>query len=171
MQGLAHRVVAACLEKAGIVPGALMRYRDWDYKTQEYAQTMCIVTEIDWTNVGDPGYDCSQGVPRAFEQWFKVPLITIRRPNGDAGKLRLPRDVKQQSTYDYYENPSEQYGLASPVLNGEVNKNNGWMGDNVTLIRPEVAGIYRYSTDGLADKELEPVIDALVNAVSRYSQH
>ena len=32
MQGLAHRVVAACLEKAGIVPGALMRYRDWDYK-------------------------------------------------------------------------------------------------------------------------------------------
>ena len=171
MQGLAHRVVAACLEKAGIVPGALMRYRDWDYKKNEYAQMMCIVTEINWSEVADPGYDCSQGVPRGFEQWFKVPLITIRRPNGETGKLRLPRDVKQQSNYDYYENPSDVHGLASPVLNGTVNKNNGWMGDNVTLLRPEVPGIYRWDTNGLADKDLQSAIDELVNAVSKYSQH
>ena len=26
-----------------------MRYRDWDYKKNEYAQMMCIVTEIDWS--------------------------------------------------------------------------------------------------------------------------
>jgi hypothetical protein len=171
MQGLAHRVVAACLEKAGIVPGALMRYRDWCYKKQEYAQTFCIVTEIDWNGVADPGYDCSQGVPRGFEQWFKSPLITVRRPNGETGKLRLPRDIKQQSNYDYHENPSENHGLASPVLNGTVNKSNGWMGDNVTLLSPEVGGVYRWDSNGLVDKELEPVVDQLVNDVTKYSQH
>lgn len=171
MQGLAHRVVAACLEKAGIVPGALMRYRDWCYKKNEYAQTFCIVTEIDWNGVADPGYDCSQGVPRGFEQWFKSPLITIRRPNGETGKLRLPRDVKQQSSYDYHENPSENHGLASPVLNGTVNKSNGWMGDNVTLLSPEAGGVSRWGSDGLVDKELEPAIDQLVNDVTKYSQH
>jgi len=45
------------------------------------------------------------------------------------------------------------------------------MGDNVTLIRPEVAGIYRWDTNGLVDKELQPVVDELVNQVSKYSQH
>jgi hypothetical protein len=166
MQGLAHRVVAACLEKAGIVPGALMRYRDWDYKTNDYAQTFCIVTEIDWSGVADPGYDCDQGMPSRFEQWFKAPLITIRRPNGDTGKLRLPRDVKQQSNYNYYENPSEQYGLASPVLNGTVNKSNGWMGDNITLLSPDVGGIYRSDTaTGITDQDLNPVVEKLITDV------
>ena len=162
MQGLAHRVVAACLEKAGIVPGALMRYRDWCYKKNEYAQTFCMVTEIDWNGVADPGYDCSQGVPRGFEQWFKAPLITIRRPNGETGKLRLPRDVKQQSNYNYYEKPSEQYGLASPVLNGTVNKSNGWMGDNVTLLSPDVRGIYRSGEAGITDQDLNPIVEKLI---------
>ena len=30
MRGLAHRVLAACLKKAGIVPGALMRQRQYE---------------------------------------------------------------------------------------------------------------------------------------------
>jgi len=171
MQGLAHRVVAACLEKAGIVPGALMRYRDWDMEKNEYVQTMCLVTGIDWNGVAEPGYDTSQGLPRGFEQWFKHGMIVVRRPNGETGKLRIPRDVQQQSSYDYHEKESEIHGLVSPVLNGEVNKDNGWRGDNVTLISPDAAGIYRWGTNGLADKEFEPVVDELVNQVSKYSQH
>ena len=130
-----------------------------------------MVTEIDWSGVADPGYDCDQGIPSRFEQWFKAPLITIRRPNGETGKLRLPRDVKQQSSYDYHKNPSENHGLASPVLNGTVNKNNGWMGDNVTLLSPEAGGVSRWGSKGLVDKELEPAIDQLVNDVTSYSQN
>jgi len=168
MQGLAHRVVAACLEKAGIVPGALMRYRDWCYKTDDYTQTFCIVTNIDWSGVAVPGYDTPQGSPRNFDGWFRSPLITVRRPNGQTGKLKIPRDVKQQTSYDYHENPSENHGLASPVLNGTVNKNNGWVGDNVTLVSPKAGNVYRWGSKGLVDKELEPAIDRLVNDVTKY---
>jgi hypothetical protein len=98
-------------------------------------------------------------------------MIVVRRPNGETGKLRIPRDVQQQSSYDYHEKESEIHGLVSPVLNGEVNRDNGWRGDNVTLISPDAAGIYRWGTNGLADKEFEPVVDELVNQVSKYSQH
>ena len=51
MRGLAHRVLAACLKKAGIVPGALMRKRDWDYRTSDYQQVVCMVTGIEWERV------------------------------------------------------------------------------------------------------------------------
>jgi hypothetical protein len=45
------------------------------------------------------------------------------------------------------------------------------MGDNVTLLSPEVGGVYRWDSNGLVDKELEPAIDQLVNDVTKYSQH
>ena len=66
MRGLAHRVLAACLKKAGIVPGALMRQRQWSWKSNDYEQVMCMVIGIDWNRVAEPGYDTPQGLPRNF---------------------------------------------------------------------------------------------------------
>jgi hypothetical protein len=172
MQGLAHRVVAACLEKAGIVPGALMRYRDWCYKKNEYVQGYLVVSHIDWSIVGDPGYDCSQGLPRGFENWLRKRLIVARNVDGKLHRFGIPRNIEQQSHYDYYEKPSENEGLASPLPGGKVNKDNGWAGDNHTLISPGIAGIYRFNKEGLVDKELNKEVSSLiVEAGSKWAEH
>jgi len=165
MRGLAHRVVAACLEKAGIVPGALMHYRDWDYEARDYTQSFAVVLGIDWDKIADPGYDCSQGVPRGFEEWFRTSFIMARMPKGDMKYFRLPRNIPQQSKYSYQEGSSPGDGLASPVHGGTVNKDKGWMGDNNTLISPTVSGVYRWDKNGLEDDTLGPVIENLLSAV------
>jgi len=173
MRGLAHRVLAACLKKAGIVPGALMRQRQWNWKANDYEQTMCMVIGIDWDRVAEPGYDTPQGLPRNLDRWFKGPMIRVRAPNGDEGLMRLPQNIQQQSWYGYYENEDESWGLVSGVVGGNLNKDSGWMGDNVTLLSPEAEGVYMYGHradkgDRIADPELQPEIDKLVNQVSQY---
>lgn len=177
MQGLAHRVLAACLKKAGIVPGALMRKREWDYQKNDYGQVMCMVTGIEWDRVADPGYDTSQGLPRHFDEWFKGPIIRVRMPNGDEGNMRLPQDIKQQSHYNYYEKESESWGLVSGVANGNTNEDRGWMGGNETLLSPEAGGVYHWGTNKagegnrVVDSDLQPEIDRLVNQVSKWRDH
>ena len=176
MRGLAHRVLAACLKKAGIVPGALMRQRQWNWKANDYEQTMCMVIGIDWDRVAEPGYDTPQGLPRNLDRWFKGPMIRVRAPNGDEGLMRLPQNIQQQSWYGYYENEDESWGLVSGVVGGNLNKDSGWMGDNVTLLSPEAEGVYMYGHradkgDRIADPELQPEIDKLVNQVSRYRNY
>jgi len=176
MRGLAHRVLAACLKKAGIVPGALMRKREWDWKINNYQQVMCMVTGIEWDRVAEAGYDTSQGLPRHFDGWFKGPVIRVRMPNGDEGLMRIPQDTEQQSHYNYYEKQDESWGLMSGVPNGNINENGGWMGDNETLLSPEAGGVYLYGRqaeqgDRLVDKDLQPEIDRLVNQVSAWRDH
>ena len=173
MQGLAHRVLAACLKKAGIVPGALMRQRQWSWKANDYEQVMCMVIGIDWDRVAVPGYDTPQGLPRNLDRWFKGPMIRVRAPNGDEGLMRLPQNTQQQSWYGYYENEDESWGLISGVADGNINKDSGWMGDNVTPLSPDAEGVYMYGHraekgDRIADPELQPEIDKLVNQVSQY---
>ena len=173
MQGLAHRVVAACLSNAGIVPGALMRQRQWSWKSNDYEQVMCMVIGIDWNRVAEPGYDTPQGLPRNLDRWFKGPMIRVRAPNGDEGLMRLPQNTQQQSWYGYYENEDESWGLISGVVDGNINKDSGWMGDNVTPLSPDAEGVYMYGHraekgDRIADPELQPEIDKLVNQVSQY---
>jgi hypothetical protein len=173
MRGLAHRVLAACLKKAGIVPGALMRQRQWSWKSNDYEQVMCMVIGIDWNRVAEPGYDTPQGLPRNLDRWFKGPMIRVRAPNGDEGLMRLPQNTQQQSWYGYYENEDESWGLVSGVVDGNLNKDSGWMGDNVTLLSPDAEGVYMYGHradkgDRIADPELQPEIDKLVNQVSQY---
>ena len=173
MRGLAHRVLAACLKKAGIVPGALMRQRQWSWKATDYEQVMCMVIGIDWNRVAEPGYDTPQGLPRNLDRWFKGPMIRVRAPNGDEGLMRLPQNTQQQSWYGYYENEDQSWGLVSGVVGGPVNKDKGWMGDNVTLLSPDAEGVYMYGHraekgDRIADPELQPEIDELVNQVSQY---
>ena len=176
MQGLAHRVVAACLSKAGIVPGALMRKREWDWKINDYKQVMCMVTGINWERVAEPGYDTSQGSPRHFDRWFKGAMIQVRMPNGDEGLMRIPQDTQQQSHYNYYDSADSSWGLVSGVVGGNLNKDKGWMGDNETLVSPEAGAVYMYGHhaekgERIVDKDLQPEIDKLVNQVSEYRDY
>ena len=173
MRGLAHRVVAACLKKAGIVPGALMRQRQWSWKSNDYEQVMCMVIGIDWDRVAEPGYDTPQGLPRNLDRWFKGPMIRVRAPNGDEGLMRLPQNIQQQSWYAYYEDEDPSWGLVSGVAGGNLNKDSGWQGDNVTPLSPEAGGVYMYGHQPekgqrIVDVELQPEIDELVNQVSQY---
>ena len=112
MQGLAHRVLAACLKKAGIVPGALMRQRQWSWKANDYEQVMCMVIGIDWDRVAEPGYDTPQGLPRNLDRWFKGPMIRVRAPNGDEGLMRLPQNTQQQSSAKKFSQKAEQKSSA-----------------------------------------------------------
>jgi len=176
MRGLAHRVVAACLKKAGIVPGALMRKREWNYQTNDYYQQMCMVTGIDWSAIAEPGYDVPGGSPRHLDSWFKGAFIWVRMPNGDEGKMRLPQDIEQQSRYNYYEKESESWGLVSGVPNGNINEDRGWKGNNETLLSPDAGGVYHYGNQGgeyprMQDEDLEPEIDRLVNQVSEWRDY
>ena len=178
MRGLAHRVVAACLSKSGLVPGALVRLRDWNWDLNDYEQQMCMVMGIDWDHVAEGSYDHDQGVPRNFDSWFKGAFIKVRKPNGQEGKLRIPQNIKQQSHYNYYEKEPVSHGLVSGVVGGPVNKDSGWMGDNVTLISPAANHVYHWgvnkddgSGERLVDASLEPEINNLINEVSKWAKH
>ena len=170
MQGLAHRVVATCLEKAGIVPGALMYSRDWSHQARDYIQSFALVLGVDWSKIASAGYDSSQGLPRSFEEWFRGPFIMARLPDGSMKYFRIPSDIRQQSKRNYSDSRSPSAGLASPVRGGKLNKDNGWMGENVTLVDPACHGIYRWSKEGMEDEELQPVVEKLISdAGSRWS--
>ena len=179
MRGLAHRVVAACLSKAGIVPGALIRLRDWNWDLNDYEQKMCMVIGIDWHHVAEGDYDHEQGMPRLFERWFKGAFIKVRKPNGQEGKLRLPQNIKEQPHHSYYEVEPVSHALASGVVGGPVNKDSGWMGDNATLISPHANGIYHWGVNKdagsgeriVAGGELEKEVNQLINQVSKWSEH
>ena len=179
MQGLAHRVVAACLSNAGIVPGALMRVREWNWNIDDYEQVMCMVTGIDWHRVAKPGYDNDQGLPRNFDSWFKGPIIKVRKPNGDEGMLRVPNNIKQQGHYSYYDQEPVTHGLVSGVVGGPVNKDGGWKGDNETLISPDAYGVYHWGVNKDDDSgerlvcggELEEEVNSLIAEVSKWSEH
>jgi hypothetical protein len=43
-----------------------------------------------------------------------------------------------------------------------VNKNNGWKGDNVTLVSPSVQGVRRMDNDNIPDRDLQPIIEKLI---------
>ncbi len=176
MRGLAHRVLAACLKKAGIVPGALMHKRDYDWKINDYAQVMCMVVGIDWDRVAEPGYDTPQGLPRNADRWFRGAMIRVREPNGDEGLMRIPQNIQQQTCYGYYEDKDPSWGLVSGVAGGNLNEDKGWMGDNVTLLSPETDGVYSYGSkvqkgERIVDQELQPEIDRLVGQVSKWRDY
>ena len=179
MQGLAHRVVAACLSNAGIVPGALMRVREYNWKLEDYEQVMCIVMGINWSAIAKPGYDHDQGSPRHFDEWFKGAVIKVRKPDGQEGYLRIPQNIKQQSHYRYYENESVGHGLVSGVVGGPVNKNSGWKGDVHRVLSDDAYGVYHWGVnkdDGSGERlvcggELEEEVNNLIAEVSKWSEH
>jgi hypothetical protein len=169
MQGLAHRVVAACLEKAGIVPGALMHMRQWNWSIDDYSKSYLILSHIDWEKVAEPGYDHQQGMPKNFDNWFRGRFLVAKDSDGKTHRFGMPRNIKQQAKGDYYEDGSKQEGLASPNLGGQVNKSSGWCGDNVTLIDPSVDGLFSWNKEEpLADAELTPLVLDLINEVHKW---
>jgi len=178
MQGLAHRVVAACLSKAGLVPGALMRVREFNWKTDDYEQMMCVVTGINWEQVAVPSYDHDRGAPRHFDAWFKGAIINVRMPDGKSGYLRIPQNIKQQSHHNYYDQEPANFALVSGVVGGPVNRNKGWKGDVHRNLSDEAYGVYHYgvnkdddSGERIVDADLEPELNNLINEVSKWSDH
>jgi hypothetical protein len=179
MQGLAHRVLAACLSKAGIVPGAVMRMREWDWKKDDYAQLMCVVMGINWEHVAKPNYDNDQGSPRHFTEWFKGAVIKVRKPDGKEGYVRIPQNIVQQPHYSYYDKEPSNSGLVSGVVGGPVNKNSGWKGDDVTVLSDAAYGVYHWEVnkdDGSGERlvaggDLEREVNNLISQVSKWSEH
>tara|TARA_R110002060_G_scaffold31841_5_gene42478 strand:+ start:662 stop:1558 length:897 start_codon:yes stop_codon:yes gene_type:complete len=165
MRGLAHRVVAVCLEKAGIVPGALMQFRDWDYNKKEYCQSFALVTGLDWDRVAQIDHGNGAMVPRDLATWFSACFIKVRMPAGNTKFCKIPRNIPQQCDYNYYEEPSDNQDLANPVIGGSVNKDSGWFGDHVTLVSPEVSSIYRYNSKSITDEDLNPIVEKLLAEV------
>jgi hypothetical protein len=166
LRGLAHRTVAACLEKAGIVPGALMTHKVWDYKKSDYVFQPAIVTHINWEQVADAGHKHEQGAPRNFEEWFRNSSIVAVGQDGQQIGFRMPNNLPQQSSHDYCGDHFDgskrvlSKGLLSPHYGGEVNKDNGWQGDNVTMIDPSTP-IYRWGAE-IVDKDLAVVVEKLL---------
>ena len=117
------------------------------------------------------GYDTKQGLPHNFEQWFSQSFIKIQTPGDGTRTSNIPRNIPQQSfcrhSYHRYDTDPDAitYGIASPVLGGNVNKDKGWKGDNVTLISPSAEGLYRMSSDGIADQDLRPIVEKLISDV------
>ena len=179
MQGLAHRVVAACLSNAGIVPGALMRLKEWNWKIDDYEQKMCMVLGINWSAIAKPNYDHESGSPRHFDEWFKGAVIKVRRPDGQEGYLRIPQNIKQQSHYRYYEKESDNFGLMSGVVGGPVNKDSGWKGDLHRVLSENAHGVYHWGVTKdddsgerlVAGGELEEEVNNLIAEVSKWSEH
>ena len=137
-----------------------------------------MVTGINWERVANPGYDNAQGSPRHFDEWFKGPIIKVRKPSGEEGYLRLPHNITQQSHYGYHETEPTAHGLLSGVVGGPLNKDSGWKGDNVTLLSPEAHGVYLWGSkvnEGMGkrivDADLEPAIDKLIDEVSKWTEH
>jgi len=90
--------------------------------------------------------------------------------------MRIPQNIQQQTCYGYYDQSDESWGLVSGVANGNLNEDKGWMGDNVTLISPETAGVYSYGSqvqkgERIVDQDLQPEIDELVNQVSQWRDY
>jgi len=167
VQGLAHRVVAAILEKAGIVPGAVVGVREWNWKEESYSMAPALVSYIEWDKVAQPGYQTPQGIPNIFEDWFSKPMIRVQSPSGESA-IRIPYSLKQCPEYHWYEGREDHNSsLISPYHAGEVNKNKGWKGDDISLIDPEhCSKVQRWSSvSWCADEELTPVIEKLIAEV------
>ncbi len=152
MRGLAHRVVRSQLEASGLLPGALVQYRAYNYEVGQYENQFGVVTGIDWSMIAQMELDNVQGVERGFENWYaRSAFILVRQTDGQVKNVALPRDIPQQSSYHFNAEPSENHPrLVSGVLGGKLNEN-GYEGNNVTAIDPSLP-IYRWGKQMMDDK-------------------
>jgi len=129
MKALAHRVARMTFEAAGIVPGALIQYREFDYITREYVDRVGLVQGIDWSQIGKQDVENSSGLGNVLEYWvFRGgKSIIIKDYQGRTENIAVPRNIEQQS--DYFGNMHNQYKLICPVHGSRVNLD-GYEGDN-----------------------------------------
>ena len=129
MKALAHRVARMSLEAAGIVPGALIQYREFDYITREYVDRIGMVQSIDWPQLGKQDTKQSSGLGNVLEYWLfrGSDTIIIKDHEGRTRKVGVPRNIEQQS--DYFATTSDSYKLLCPVHGSRVNLD-GYEGDS-----------------------------------------
>jgi hypothetical protein len=126
---LADRVARMSLEAAGIVPGALIQYREFDYITRDYVDRIGMVQSIDWSKLGQQDIKNSSGLGNVLEYWLfrGNQAIIIKDHEGRNRHVGVPRNIEQQS--DYFVNTSDSYNLLCPVHGSRVNLD-GYEGDS-----------------------------------------
>ena len=129
MKALAHRVARMSLEAAGIVPGALIQYRQFDYITRDYVEHVGLVQGIDWSHVGQQDPKESNGLGNVLEYWLfrGSNSIIIKDHEGRTQRVAVPRNIAQQS--DYFANTHDSFKLLCPVHDSRVNLD-GYEGDS-----------------------------------------
>ena len=129
MKSLAHRVARMTFEAAGIVPGALIQYREYDYTTRDYADRVGLVQGIDWSQIGQQDTKNSSGLGNVLEYWvFRgSKSIIIKDHEGRTRNVAVPRNIEQQSSY--FGDMHNQFSLVCPVHGSRVNLD-GYEGDS-----------------------------------------
>ena len=129
MKALAHRVARMTFEAAGIVPGALIQYREYDYTTRDYADRVGLVQGIDWSQIGQQDTKNSSGLGNVLEYWvFRgSKSIIIKDHEGRTRNIAVPRNIEQQSSY--FGDMHNQFSLICPVHGSRVNLD-GYEGDS-----------------------------------------
>lgn len=130
MKALAHRVARMTFEAAGIVPGALIQYRDFDYTTRDYVNRVGLVQGIDWSQIGKQDVENSSGLGNVLEYWvFRgSKAIIIKDHEGRTRPVAVPRNIEQQSNYFANSGPAG-FELICPVQGSRVNLD-GYEGDS-----------------------------------------
>ena len=129
VKALAHRVARHTFEKSGVVPGALVQYKEWNYTTRDYTNQIGFIQAINWSEVGKQDEQHDNGLERALESWlFRGNILQMRRHDGTITHVQMPRNIEQQTEY-YHGMSSENYSLIGPVLGSSVNLD-GYEGDN-----------------------------------------
>jgi hypothetical protein len=117
------------LEAAGIVPGALIQYREFDYITREYVDRIGMVQSIDWSKLGRQDTKNSSGLGNVLEYWLfrGNEAIIIKDHEGRNRHVGVPRNIDQQS--DYFAGTHDSFKLLCPVHGSRVNLD-GYEGDS-----------------------------------------
>jgi hypothetical protein len=167
LRALAHRVVRSQLESSGLVPGALIRWQEYDYspdRKSAYVDKFGLVSAINWKNVAICDLDDRDGAATVIEGWYRsAALIEIRNSSGRVRTIGLPRNITQQTNYYYKGGETTADILVGPVKNSKIKVNSEYLGDEITLIDPQT-DLVAYS-DTVENKEWGEELAALLKEV------
>ena len=162
VRSLAHRIVRSAFEHSGLVPGALVEYRRYDYENDEYRQYCGVVQKINWDTIALQDEKSQGGISNAMEEWLmRGHTLTVLDHNADLKQLATPRNIKAQTDYHYDESP--QYKLLNGINGGTVNTSGGYLGDNVEDL-PNL-GVWIWGKEFL-DAEFGKKVESLLGEVS-----
>ncbi len=166
LKALAQRVVAAGLEEAGLVPGALIKVRRYDYQAGEYANMLAMITGINWKQVG--AYNPKKlRKPDFLNNWFGAYDIIEYElcHNGQKGSCHIPQhSAIQPNPAAPSDDPSHHEVDGFSLLPGASVPRlpeNGYVGDNILMLSQEAQSIDSYVAKVKGwDKPLFPEADA-----------
>ena len=138
MKALAHRVARLTFEKSGVVPGALLQYRTYDYTKREYITQIGMLQSINWQVIGEQDATDSSGLNYTLERWiFRNNPLKMMDASGTVRDVSIPRNITHQT--DYYCNMDDDnaFRLLAPVLGSSVNLD-GYTGDSEFPVRHSI---------------------------------